>query len=203
MARRGHNDDKRCKKKLSHINNVQPPCHNIHVTSTKSHQPSHNNHVTSTKSHQPSHNNQVTSTKSTAHPKETFAAAPWSREIRGGLQVLKSIFWKYMTITKNYMTITQIYIIITKTLIRIRTPNLHCFKAGDARVNEQPGLATLHTLWLRSDHYRHYCHYLCQPTPPSCWSPGNTTEWLYRWDRSTPNGPTIGFFLRPGDLSEQ
>ena len=54
------------------------------------------------------------------------------------------------------MTITQIYIIITKTLIRIRTPNLHCFKAGDARVNEQPGLATLHTLWLRSDHY------LCQ-----------------------------------------
>ena len=54
------------------------------------------------------------------------------------------------------MTVTQIYIIITKTLIRIRTPNLHCFKAGDARVNEQPGLATLHTLWLRSDHY------LCQ-----------------------------------------
>ena len=113
------------------------------------------------------------------------------------------------------MTVTQIYIIITKTLIRIRTPNLHCFKAGDARVNEQPGLATLHTLWLRSDHYRHYC----QPTPPSCWSPllsllslsvstscwspGNTTEWLYKWDRSTPNGPTIGFFLRPGDLSER
>jgi len=32
---------------------------------------------------------------------------------------------------------------------RIRTPNLHCFKAGDSRVNEQPGLATLHTLWLR------------------------------------------------------
>ena len=52
-----------------------------------------------------------------------------------------------------------------------------------------------------SDH--HYCHYLCQPTPPSCWSPGNTTEWLYKWDRSTPNGPTIGFFLRPGDLSER
>ena len=90
-----------------------------------------------TMSHQPSHINH-------AHPKETFAAAPWSREIRGGLQVLKSIFWKFMTIT-------QIYIIITKTLIRIRTPNLHCFKAGDARVNEQPGLATLHTLWLRSD----------------------------------------------------
>ena len=50
MARRGHNDDKRCKKKLSHINHA-------------------------------------TSTKSTAHPKETFAAAPWSRESRGGLQV--------------------------------------------------------------------------------------------------------------------
>jgi len=32
---------------------------------------------------------------------------------------------------------------------RSRTPNLHCFKAGDDRVNEQPGLATLHTLWLR------------------------------------------------------
>ena len=32
---------------------------------------------------------------------------------------------------------------------RIRTPNLHCFQAGDHRVNEQPGLATMHTLWLR------------------------------------------------------
>jgi len=32
---------------------------------------------------------------------------------------------------------------------RIRTPNLHCFHAGDHRVNEQPGLATMHTLWLR------------------------------------------------------
>ena len=32
---------------------------------------------------------------------------------------------------------------------RIRTPNLHCFQAGDDRVNEQPGLATVHTLWLR------------------------------------------------------
>ena len=32
---------------------------------------------------------------------------------------------------------------------RIRTPNLHCFHAGDDRVNEQPGLATMHTLWLR------------------------------------------------------
>ena len=55
----GHNDDKRCKRKLSHINYVQPPCHI----------------------------NQVTSTKSTVLPKETFAAAPWSRESRGGLQV--------------------------------------------------------------------------------------------------------------------
>lgn len=32
---------------------------------------------------------------------------------------------------------------------RIRTPNLHCFHAGDNRVNEQPGLATMHTLLLR------------------------------------------------------
>ena len=96
------------------------------------------------------------------------------------------------------MTVTQIYIIITKTLIRIRTPNLHCFKAGDARVNEQPGLATLHTLWLRSDQI-----IIIVTICSSCWSPGNTTEWLYKWDRSTPNGPTIGFFLRPGDLSER
>ena len=51
------------------------------------------------------------------------------------------------------MTINTIVTIITivtiVTITRVRTPNLHCFKAGDARVNEQPGLATLHTLWLR------------------------------------------------------
>ena len=34
-------------------------------------------------------------------------------------------------------------------MCRISTPNLHCFHAGDNRVNEQPGLATMHTLWLR------------------------------------------------------
>jgi len=34
-------------------------------------------------------------------------------------------------------------------MCRISTPNLHCFHAGDGRVNEQPGLATIHTLWLR------------------------------------------------------
>ena len=32
---------------------------------------------------------------------------------------------------------------------RISTPNLHCFRAGDGRVNEQPGLTGLHTMWLR------------------------------------------------------
>jgi peroxidase len=32
---------------------------------------------------------------------------------------------------------------------RISTPNLHCFHAGDGRVNEQPGLTGLHTVWLR------------------------------------------------------
>ena len=147
--------------------------------------------------HQPCHINQVH-----CPPQGNLCCRPLVTREQRRLAGLTVILIK-INILEIYMTVTQIYIIITKTLIRIRTPNLHCFKAGDARVNEQPGLATLHTLWLRSDHYRHYCHYLCQPTPPSCWSPGNTTEWLYKWDRSTPNGPTTGFFLRPGDLSER
>ncbi|CAG0879788.1 unnamed protein product [Darwinula stevensoni] len=32
---------------------------------------------------------------------------------------------------------------------RENTPNLHCFLAGDSRVNEQPGLGSMHTIWMR------------------------------------------------------
>ena len=93
-------------------------------------------HVTSTKSHQP------------CPPQGNLCCRPLVTREQRRLAGLTVILIK-INILEIYMTVTQIYIIITKTLIRIRTPNLHCFKAGDARVNEQPGLASLHTLWLR------------------------------------------------------
>ena len=38
---------------------------------------------------------------------------------------------------------------LAKEECRITSRNLHCFHAGDSRVNEQPGLTGLHTVWLR------------------------------------------------------
>lgn len=32
---------------------------------------------------------------------------------------------------------------------RSHNPNMHCFKGGDSRTNEQPGLAAMHTIWMR------------------------------------------------------
>jgi len=32
---------------------------------------------------------------------------------------------------------------------RVTSPRLFCFRSGDARVNEHPGLAAMHTIWLR------------------------------------------------------
>ena len=64
--------------------------------------------------------------------------------------LLVAILTILMIIKRNIVNIVTIITIITNlTITRVRTPNLHCFKAGDARVNEQPALATLHTLWLR------------------------------------------------------
>ena len=149
-------------------------------------------HVTSTKSHQP------------CPPQGNLCCRPLvTREQRrlAGKQSfwLKSIFWKYMTITKNlYDNHTNLH-------------NNH--ENPDQNPNTEPSLfqswgrSCEWTAWTRNLAYLVVevwsDHHYCQPTPPSCWSPGNTTEWLYKWDRSTPNGPTIGFFLRPGDLSER
>ncbi|XP_046632725.1 peroxidase-like isoform X2 [Daphnia pulicaria] len=32
---------------------------------------------------------------------------------------------------------------------RSHSPNMHCFKGGDSRTNEQPGLSSMHTAWMR------------------------------------------------------
>lgn len=52
---------------------------------------------------------------------------------------------------------------VSEEMCRVSSKNLHCFAAGDSRCNEQPGLASMHTLWLRV--HNHFARTLSRINP--------------------------------------